>query len=167
MIDDHNLNFYNEELISPSLITLVFLALIIFSTGALVYQIVTDNYLGYNPASNYLFFLLDIVFVLFFLYSRRLTISINSDGVYFKYLWMNNEVLYNEIIGVEVDQVSLMDFSSLGHRYGRGRRRGFLTTYGDTVKLNLRDDNPLFFSSENPDKVVEIIKHHIAKSHQI
>ncbi len=100
-----------------------------------------------------------LAFVLFVFWNYRgIRIKVNSKKLLVYYgLFNRKRVLIADIVSCEPTRASFGRYGGVGVRYGTGGSWAYTTSLGDAVKIILREGKPFVFSSNNPEKICNII----------
>ena len=98
--------------------------------------------------------------LLSFIYAtyRRLEITIDVKGVTQSYRGIRRRVPFRDISSVELPKITPSKYSRLGLRYSTLGDETFSDRFGDAVRRNRKNKEPLAFTPENPRRTLDIIK---------
>jgi hypothetical protein len=100
-----------------------------------------------------------LAFVLFVFWNYRgIQIQVTNKELLTKYGFFNRKrILIGDIVSCEPTKASFRRYSGIGVRYGTDRSWAYTTSLGDAVKIILRKGKPFVFSSNDPEKICNII----------
>ena len=149
--------FFSEALRPPIWAEALTLSLITGMSGLLLYQHVTGVMVGQNPAPNHVYAVL--VLLLSFIYAtfRRLEITVDADGVTLSFWWIRRGVPFSDVSSVELTKITPSEYSGLGLRYSTSGGEAFSNRFGEAVRLNRKNEEPVVFTPENPRRTLGII----------
>jgi hypothetical protein len=99
-------------------------------------------------------------FVLFLFWNYRgLEIEINKGSFLVKYgIFNKKSTKISYIISCKVTKSSFGRYSGIGIRYGFDRSTAYTTSFGNAVEIVPREGSIFVFSSNNPEKICNIIR---------
>jgi len=100
-----------------------------------------------------------LAFVLFAFWNYRgvqIKVTTNKLSIYYGF-FNRKQILIGDIVSCEPTRASFRRYSGIGIRYGIDRSRAYTTSFGNAVKIVLRKGRPFVFSSNNPEKICNII----------
>jgi len=99
-------------------------------------------------------------FLLFLFWNYRgIQIKVTEKELQVRYGVFNNKrIPLKDIVSCEPVKISFRKYGGVGIRYGIDGSWAYATSLGDAVKINLRKGKPFVFSSNNPEKICNIIK---------
>jgi hypothetical protein len=100
-----------------------------------------------------------LVFVLFpFWNYRGIRIKVTTENLLIYYGFFNHKrIPIVDIVSCEPTKASFGRYGGIGIRYGADGSWAYTTSLGDAVKIILRKGKPFVFSSNNPEKICNII----------
>jgi len=100
-----------------------------------------------------------LVFVLLVFWNYRgIRIKVNAKNLLIYYGFFNRKrIPIVDIVSCEPTKASFGRYGGIGVRYGTDGSWAYTTSFGDAVKLILRKGKPFVFSSNNPEKICNII----------
>ena len=101
--------------------------------------------------------ILAFVLLLFWNY-RGIKIQLSKTELYVRYGFFNQKsIQLKDIVSCDTIKASFGKYGGIGVRYGTDRSWAYTTSFGDAVKIILRKGKPFVFSSNNPEKICNII----------
>jgi len=129
---------------------LILLAAIVVSLQPLT----GEDFIGFGVFIGTICFVL-VAFVNF----RGIKIQINSQKLCVKYGLFNSKcVRLDEVISCKPVKASMGRYGGVGVRYGLDGSYAYTTSFGNAVEINPKKERPFVFSSNNPDKICELIE---------
>jgi len=100
-----------------------------------------------------------LAFVLFAFWNYRgIQIKVTTNKLSIHYGFLNRKhILIGDIVSCEPTKASFGRYGGIGIRYGIDSSRAYTTSFGNAVKIVLRKGRPFVFSSNNPEKICNII----------
>ena len=100
-----------------------------------------------------------LAFVLFVFWNYRgIQIKVDTRKLLICYGFFNRKrIPIVEIVSCEPTKASFGRYGGVGVRYGTDGSWAYTTSLGDAVKVNLRKGKPFVFSSNNPEKICNIL----------
>ena len=100
-----------------------------------------------------------LAFVLFLFWNYRgIQIQVTNKELLTNYGFFNRKrILIGDIMSCEPTKASFGRYGGIGVRYGTDGSWAYTTSLGDAVKIILRKGKPFVFSSNNPEKICNII----------
>ena len=112
-----------------------------------------EEFIGIGVALAVLVFIL-LLFVNF----RGIRIKVTSDRLGVNYGMFNKKsIRLEDIASCRVVKASFRRFGGVGVRYGFDGSHAYTTSFGDAVEITPREGSVFVFSSNNPDKICELI----------
>jgi len=100
---------------------------------------------------------LAFVLLLFWNY-RGIQIKVTTNKLSIYYGFFNRKhILIGDIASCEPTKASFGRYGGIGIRYGTDSSWAYTTSFGNAVKIVLRKGRPFVFSSNNPEKICNII----------
>jgi len=100
-----------------------------------------------------------LAFVLFAFWNYRgiqIKVTTNKLSIYYGF-FNRKHILIGDIVSCEPTKASFGRYGGIGIRYGTDSSRAYTTSFGNAVKIILRKGRPFVFSSNNPEKICNII----------
>jgi hypothetical protein len=100
-----------------------------------------------------------LVFVLI-LYGnyRGVQIRITSSELVIRYGFLNRKRIYmSDIVSYEPTTANFGKYWGVGIRYGTDHSLAYTTSFGNAVKIVLKEGRPFVFSSHNPKEICNVI----------
>ncbi len=100
-----------------------------------------------------------LAFVLFAFWNYRgiqIKVTTNKLSIYYGF-FNRKRILIGDIVSCEPTRASFGRYGGIGIRYGTDSSRAYTTSFGNAVKIVLRKGRPFVFSSNNPEKICNII----------
>jgi hypothetical protein len=89
---------------------------------------------------------------------RGLRIRITARELVIHYGLLNRKRIHmSDIVSCEPTKSSFGKYWGVGIRYGTDRSLAYTTSFGDAVKIMLKEGRPFVFSSHNPQEICNII----------
>jgi len=100
-----------------------------------------------------------LAFVLLVFWNYRgIRIKVTTENLLIYYGFFNHKrIPIGDIVSCEPTKASFRRYGGIGVRYGTDRSWAYTTSLGDAVKIVLRKGKPFVFSSNNPEKICNII----------
>jgi len=100
-----------------------------------------------------------LAFVLFLFWNYRgIRIKVTTENLLIYYGFFNRKrIPIVDIVSCEPTKASFGRYGGVGVRYGTDGSWAYTTSLGDAVKIILRKGKPFVFSSNNPEKICNII----------
>jgi len=100
-----------------------------------------------------------LAFVLFLFWNYRgIRIKVTTENLLIYYGFFNRKrIPIVDIVSCEPTKASFGRYGGVGVRYGTDGSWAYTTSFGDAVKIILRSGRPFVFSSNNPEKICNII----------
>ncbi|TET18799.1 hypothetical protein E3J74_09360 [Candidatus Bathyarchaeota archaeon] len=100
-----------------------------------------------------------LAFVLFAFWNYRgiqIKVTTNKLSIYYGF-FNRKHILIGDIVSCEPTRVSFGRYGGIGIRYGTDSSWAYTTSFGNAVKIVLRRGRQFVFSSNNPEKICNII----------
>ena len=100
-----------------------------------------------------------LAFVLFAFWNYRgiqIKVTTNKLSIYYGF-FNRKHILIGDIVSCEPTKASFGRYGGIGIRYGTDSSWAYTTSFGNAVKIVLRKGRPFVFSSNNPEKICNII----------
>jgi hypothetical protein len=149
--------FFRETLGPPIWAEALTLGLITGMSGLLLYQHFTGVMVWQNPAPNQVYAALVVLLSFIYATFRRLEITVDAEGVTLSYWWIRRVVPFSDVSSVELTKITPSEYSGLGLRYSTRGGEAFSNRFGDAVRLNRKNDEPVVFTPENSRRTLGII----------
>jgi hypothetical protein len=128
---------------------LILLAVLVVSLQPLT----GGDFIGFGVLIGTLCFIF-IAFVNF----RGIKIQISSKNLSVKYgLFNSKSIRLDEIVSCKAVKASLGRYGGVGVRYGLDGSYAYTTSFGNAVEIKPKNDGTFVFSSNNPNKICELI----------
>lgn len=89
---------------------------------------------------------------------RGIQIQLSTEELQVKYGILNRKsILLEEIVSSEITKASFRRYGGVGVRFGIDGSWAYTTSFGDAVKIIPRKGRPFVFSSNNPERICNII----------
>lgn len=100
-----------------------------------------------------------LAFVLLIFWNYRgIWIKVTTESLLIHYAFFNRKRFpIGDIVSCEPTKASFGRYGGIGVRYGTDGSWAYTTSLGDAVKIILRKGKPFVFSSNNPEKICNII----------
>ena len=100
-----------------------------------------------------------LAFVLLVFWNYRgIRIKVTTKNLLIHYGFFNHKrIPIGDIVSCEPTKASFGRYGGIGVRYGADGSWAYTTSLGDAVKIILRKGKPFVFSSNNPEKICNII----------
>ena len=100
-----------------------------------------------------------LAFVLLVFWNYRgIRIKVNAKNLLIYYGFFNRKrIPMVDVVSCEPTKASFGRYGGIGVRYGADGSWAYTTSLGDAVKIILRKGKPFVFSSNNPEKICNII----------
>jgi hypothetical protein len=100
-----------------------------------------------------------LAFVLFLFWNYRgIRIKVTPESLLIHYGFFNRRrILIRDIVSCEPTKASFRRYYGIGIRYDTDGSWAYSTSLGDAVKIILRKGKPFVFSSNNPEKICNVI----------
>jgi hypothetical protein len=100
-----------------------------------------------------------LAFVLLVFWNYRgIRIKVTTENLLIHYGFFNRKrIPVGDIVSCEPTKASFGRYGGIGIRYGTDRSWAYTASLGDAVKIILRKGKPFVFSSNNPEKICNII----------
>jgi len=126
--------------------------------------ILVTAYLSLNPprgseALSLGLMLVLIVTVAVFVNFRTLEISITGESLTVGYGFIKSRMRLGDVLHAEAVRPSFWRYGGLGIRLGLDGSLGYVVDYRRGVKITRRSGMTVFFSTGNPEKILQIIDH--------
>jgi hypothetical protein len=150
-------NVYCEKVGTGKVLDIAIIAVSILAIGVLVLTI-KDSLSTGSPWVTVVA-AVPLLFVVLMLASfRSIKIAISSKELVVKYGFFRKQFFLHEIESCEhVERSGLIKYGGLGVRFGFDNSVAYLTSYGNAVKINSPMKKSFVFSTNQPDKVCQII----------
>jgi len=100
---------------------------------------------------------LAVVLFLFWNY-RGIRIKVTTESLLIYYGFFNRKrILIVDIVSCEPTKAPFRRYYGIGVRYGTDGSWAYTTSFGNAVKIILRKGKPFVFSSNNPEKICNVI----------
>ena len=102
-----------------------------------------------------------LAFVLFVFWNYRgIRIKVTTENLLINYgIFNRKSIPLEDIVSCEPTKASFRRYGGIGVRYGIDGSWAYTTSFGNAVKIILRRGRPFVFSSNNPEKICNIISH--------
>ena len=132
--------------------------------------ILVTAYLGLNPylgsrAPTPILMLVLVIMVSVFINFRTLEISVTDGRLSVGYGFIKSRVRLSDIVYVESIRPPFWRYGGLGVRWGWDGSIGYIVDYRRGVRVIRRRGMPVFFSTRDPNRVLQILEQDKAKSH--
>lgn len=135
-----------------SAIFFLLLALAVF-----LHPLDTEAIIGFGASIVTLFFIL-ILFMNF----RGIKIQLNSERLTVNYGLLNRKsIRIDDIVSCKLVKASFRRFGGVGIRYGLDGSWAYTTSFGNAVEIVPKEGRTFVFSSNNPQKICQIINNKI------
>lgn len=136
--------------VSITIVSMLILFAVLFVS---LQPLTSEDVIGFGVFIGTLFFVL-----IAFLNFRGIKIQISSQNLSVKYGLFNSKCIrLDEIVSCKPVNASIGRYGGVGVRYGLDGSYAYTTSFGNAVEINPRKDRPFVFSSNNPDKICELI----------
>jgi membrane protein YdbS with pleckstrin-like domain len=100
-----------------------------------------------------------LAFVLFVFWNYRgIRIKVTTENLLIYYGILNRKSIpLEDIVSCEPTKTPFRRYYGIGVRYGTDGSWAYTTSFGDAVKIILRKGKPFVFSSNNPEKICNVI----------
>ncbi len=100
-----------------------------------------------------------VAFVLFLFWNYKgIRIQVSNKKLLINYgIFNRKSIPLEDIVSCETIKASFRRYGGIGVRYGIDGSWAYTTSFGDAVKIILRRGRPFVFSSNNPEKICNII----------
>ena len=100
-----------------------------------------------------------LAFVLLVFWNYRgIRIKVTTESLLIYYGFFNRKrILIGDIVSCEPTKAPFRRYYGIGVRYGTDGSWAYTTSFGNAVKIILRRGRPFVFSSNNPEKICNII----------
>jgi hypothetical protein len=117
------------------------------------YPLNTEGLVGFGGLLLTLMFIL-VVFLNF----RGIRIQLNSEGLTVDYGFFNHKhIRMNDVVSCKVVKASFRRFGGVGIRYGLDGSWAYSTSFGNAVEIVPKKGRTFVFSSNNPERICEIV----------
>jgi hypothetical protein len=101
-----------------------------------------------------------LIFILFLFWNYRgLEIKIGPDKVSVKYgIFNKKSINFSQITSCRVTKASFGRYGGIGFRYGLDGSTAYATSFGNAVEIVPKKGRVFVFSSNNPEKICNIIR---------
>ncbi|RZN40355.1 MAG: hypothetical protein EFT35_02970 [Methanophagales archaeon ANME-1-THS] len=158
----HSVSLYEETIFLWGLTALlsIFTAVFLF---LIVYQVLVGP-LGEDPAPNWFFLFMSLLFLFMAINFRALSIKMTARSVIVGYGIFKRTIFWDNIERCYVDEVSSIRYGGWGIRIGRVKgkwRLVYNVIGGPRVVLSLKRGRfgEFVFSTRNPDEVMRVVRH--------
>ena len=148
---------YRERVRGPIWLSLIFLAIIGFTSVILVIQVILGNPIGDRPASNSLLIALDVLFIFLYWSFYALDIRIDRKKIRVSFGFIRKVILIEDMVSCNAFKARFRSTTGLGIRLSRDGSLAFIISFGGAVKVEKKTGRPFIFSSKNPDEVAKFI----------
>ncbi|UCH70691.1 MAG: hypothetical protein JSV29_01520 [Candidatus Bathyarchaeota archaeon] len=130
--------------------SIVFLLLIL---AAFLHPLNTEGIIGFGVSMLTLMFILVL-----FLNFRGIKIQLGSEELIVDYGFFNHKhIRMDEIVSCNLVKASFRRFGGVGVRYGLDGSWAYTTSFGNAVEIVPKKGRTFVFSSNNPEKICQII----------
>jgi hypothetical protein len=113
-----------------------------------------EDFIGFGVFIGTSFFVL-----LIFMNFRGIKIQISSQNLFVKYGLFNSKCIrLDEIVSCKPVNAPIGRYGGVGVRYGVDGSYAYTTSFGNAVEINLKKERPFVFSSNNPERICELIE---------
>jgi hypothetical protein len=134
--------------------SIVFLLLIL---AAFLHPLNTEGIIGFGVSMLTLMFILVL-----FLNFRGIKIQLSSEELIVEYGFFNHKhIRMDDIVSCNLVKASFRRFGGVGVRYGLDGSWAYTTSFGNAVEIVPKKGRTFVFSSNNPEKICQIINRKI------
>ena len=91
---------------------------------------------------------------------RCIRIQLNKERLLVNYGVFNcKSIRLEDIVSCEIIKASFRRYGGVGVRFGTDGSWAYTTSFGEAVKITLKEGRPFVFSSGNPKKICNVINH--------
>lgn len=91
---------------------------------------------------------------------RGIRIQLNKERLLVNYGVFNcKSIRLEDIVSCEIIKASFRRYGGVGVRFGTDGSWAYTTSFGEAVKITLKEGRPFVFSSGNPKKICNVINH--------
>jgi hypothetical protein len=113
--------------------------------------------IGSRPAPTIVHLGIALLFVLTFLNFNKLKIDIDTERIEVRYGLLKKVIPMKEIMSYEPHVAGLLLYGGIGIRRGIDGSLAFTTSFGNSVKIQMRSGRSFVFSTNRPYDVVNAI----------
>ena len=110
-----------------------------------------------EPWLLWLYLIMDLFFIIVLLNFRKMRIIIDHEMLRVSFGLIKKRIKLVDIQSCEAINATLSVFTGMGIRYGGDGSLAYLPKLGEAVKLDLTTGRPFVFSTNNSEKVLEIL----------
>ena len=148
---------YTERVgINPWISLLLGILIGSFSIIGLV-QLYYGILIGSRPAPTIVHLGIALLFVFTFLNFNKLEIDINTERIEVRFGIVKKVIPMKEIVSYEPHITGLLLYGGIGIRWGIDGSLAYTTSFGNSVKIQMRSGRPFVFSTNRPYDVVSAI----------
>lgn len=130
--------------------------------------ILVTAYLSLNPplggsVPTPLLMLVLVIMVAVFINFRTLEISVTGERLTVGYGFIRSRVRLSDIVYVEAVRPPFWRYGGFGIRWGWDGSVGYIVDYRRGVRVTRRRGMPVFFSTRNPERVLQVMEEYGAK----
>ena len=131
-----------------SLIVFLLLILTVF-----LHPLNTEGLIGFGAST------LTLIFILILLLNfRGIKIQLSSEELMVDYGFFNHKrISMDDVVSCNLVKASFRRFGGVGVRYGRDGSWAYTTSFGNAVEIVPKKGRTFVFSSNNPEKICQII----------
>jgi hypothetical protein len=100
-----------------------------------------------------------VITVAIFINFRTLEINVSGGRLTVGYGFIRSRVRLSDILHAEIITPPFWRYGGLGVRWGWDGSVGYIVDYRRGVRVTRRRGMPIFFSTRNPEKILQIIDH--------
>ena len=145
---------YSEENPVPTWTKLLFVLIIAVFPPIIFLQLLSGVFI---PKLIILGFALDAFFIAIYFNFRKLVVKVSEDELTVSFGFIKKKIPIKDIIMAKTTSAKLGIYGGNGIRLGGDGSLAFITNFGDAVKLTRTSSRPFVFSTNNPDKLVDVI----------
>ena len=113
--------------------------------------------IGRRPESPVLYLGIALLFVFIYLNFSKLDIDINAERIEVRYGLVKKVIPMKEIVSYEPHIAGFHLYGGIGIRRGIDGSLAFTTSFGNSVKIQMRSGRPFVFSTNRPYDIVKAI----------
>ncbi len=117
-----------------------------------------------EPSLLWMYVGFDLFFIVIMLNFRKMNIVIDSEKLIVSFGFIKKKVRFEDIAKCERINATLGVFTGMGIRYGGDGSLAFLPRLGEAIKLNFVSGRPFVFTSNNIEKVLEVLNQYCGVS---
>jgi hypothetical protein len=110
-----------------------------------------------EPSLLWMYVVFDLFFIAMMLNFRKMSIKIDTKKLIVSFGVIKKTVRLADVAKCERINASLGVFTGMGIRYGGDSSLAFLPRLGDAIKLSMVSGRPFVFSSNNIEKIIEVL----------